>query len=331
MSTLSGGHAPPVMRALAVREFGAPLEMIELPVPRPAADEVLVSLWAAAVNPFDWTIAQGWVAARAPHVFPLVLGVDGAGVVEQVGEDASRFAVGDSVYGVFLHSPYGKGTYAQYIAVPEWALIAPAPNGVSLHRAAAVPTAGISALALVRLASIGHAQHVLIVGAGGGIGSFAIQLAAARGARVIASSRPQCFARLEALGASVCIDYLDGDVGGQLARIAPRGVDALLDLASDTESFTANLAYLREGGHAISTRYAANADALAGDSIDVVNLDLPGRHGSIALLEALTAEIDAGRLRVDVQEQILLEDALGVLEQNGGRPGHGKTIIRIRP
>lgn len=112
------------------------------------------------------------------------------------------------MYGVFLHTPYGKGTYAQYIAVPEQALVAPAPGGVSLHHAAAVPTAVMSALALVQLASIGRGQDVLILCAGGGIGSFATQLAAARGARVIATARPQSFSRLERLGASVGVRRL---------------------------------------------------------------------------------------------------------------------------
>jgi NADPH:quinone reductase-like Zn-dependent oxidoreductase len=185
-------------------------------------------------------------------------------------------------------------------------------------------------LALVQLAAIGRGQNVLIVGAGGGIGSFAAQLAAARGARVIASCKPQSFSRLERLGASVCIDYQSADLGEQLAQIAPVGVDALLDLASDSERFATNLEFLREGGHAISTRYAASAELLCSGSIDVVNLDLPNRHGNVALLEELTTEIDAGRLRADIQREVRLEDALAVFEQNPERSTQGKTIIRIR-
>ena len=139
------------MRAVAVSKFGGVPTVMDVPKPTPRADEMLIRLTAAGVNPFDHTIAQGLVRGRAPHTFPLVLGVDGAGVVEQTGADVSRLQVGQRVYGMFLQPPYGKGTYAEYIAVPERAWVSRAPQGVPLAHTAAAPSAGVTALALIEV------------------------------------------------------------------------------------------------------------------------------------------------------------------------------------
>jgi NADPH2:quinone reductase len=265
---------------VAVSEFGGVPELLDVAMPTPQADEVLVRLAAAGVNPFDFTIAQGLVRGRAPHTFPLVLGVDGAGIVEQTGGDVSRFRVGQRVYGAFLHPPYGKGTYAEYIAVPERAWVSRAPEGVSLAHAAAAPSAGMSALALIEATGLHAGERVLVVGASGGVGSFAVQLAAGRGAEVIATARPNQVERLRDLGAVACVDYTAASVPDQVTEIAPAGVDVLWDLVSDRDTFAANLQLLKQGGRAASSRYAASTDASA--AVQAVNLDLTGTHGSLA-------------------------------------------------
>src|SRR5579863_2950848 len=107
------------MRAIAVRQLGEVPEMMDLPKPTPGPGEILVKLRAAGVNPFDWKIIDGVAEAGRPHVFPLILGVDGAGTIEAVGSEVKTFAVGDGVYGQFLHSPVGIGTYAEYVIAPE--------------------------------------------------------------------------------------------------------------------------------------------------------------------------------------------------------------------
>lgn len=323
------GERAALMRAVAVSEFGGTPTLMRLPRPEPAEGELLVRLCAAAVNPFDFTIARGWVAERAPHVFPLVLGVDGAGVVEALGAGVERFAVGQAVYGAFLHPPYGRGTYACYAVVPEHAWIAPAPANIPLPHAAAAPSAGMSALALMHLARIREGETVLIVGAGGGVGSFALQLAAARGARVLATSRPDSSSRLRALGASDCIDYTRGALPEQAAALAPQGVHVLLDLVSDRAGFAANLSALADGGRAISTRYAVCADTPRARSLRLVNLDLNGEHASRAPLAALSALLDSGGLVVDIQAEIELSEMPAAIQRLVGRGARGKTIVRI--
>ena len=314
---------------VAVSEFGGVPELMDVAKPTPQADEMLVRLTAAGVNPFDFTIAQGLVRGRAPHTFPLVLGVDGAGIVEQAGGDVSRFRVGQRVYGVFLHRPYGKGTYAEYIAVPERAWVSRAPEGVSLAHAAAAPSAGMSALALIEATGLHTGERVLIVGASGGVGSFAVQLAAGRGAEVIATARPSHVERLRDLGAGACIDYTAASVPDQVTAIAPDGVDVLWDLVSDRDIFAANLQLVKHSGRAASSRYAASTNASA--AMQVVNLDLTGTHGSLRLLEKLTNEIEQNGLLINIHAEIPLRDAAEGVAQRAGRGARGKTIIVLDP
>jgi len=160
-----------------------------MPTPEPGRRQVLIKLRAAGMNPMDRTLAAGdW--KPMPATFPMVLGADCAGVVEQLGEGASRFSVGDDLFGQLLIAPRGSaGTYAEYVAVAEDAPLARIPTGLDDIVAAALPTAGGTGLALVDLVEPLSDKTVLIVGAGGGVGSFATQIAANAGGKVIANVR----------------------------------------------------------------------------------------------------------------------------------------------
>ena len=327
---MSDSSIPASMRAVAVERFGALARVMRVPVPQPGPGEVLVRLHAAALNPFDRTIAQGWVARRAPHCFPLILGIDGAGVVARCGRGVRRFQVGDTVYGAFLHPPYGRGTFAEYVAVPVTAPLAPAPQTITLPEAGAAAAAGMSALALLDLAHLAEAQSVLIVGAPGGVGSFATQLARGRGAHVIATAQPDAATRIRALGASATIDHDAGPLAAQLAPLMPGGVDVVLDLVSDPGAFAANLALLRAGGRAVSTRYAAAHAAPGARGVTVTNLDLTGRHADSTLLARLTSAIDTEHLVIPIVTEISLEDVPAALAAAHERGARGKTLIAIR-
>ena len=165
------------MRAITVSEYGATPAIAEVPMPEPGEGQVLLKLRDAGMNPMDRTLASGdW--KPMPATFPMVLGADGAGVVEKLGEGASRFSVGDDVFGQLLIAPLGSaGTYAEYVAVSEDAPVAKVPPELDDVVAAALPTAGGAGLALVDLLEPLTDKTVLIVGAGGGVGSFATQFA----------------------------------------------------------------------------------------------------------------------------------------------------------
>ena len=191
----------PVMRAVAIKAFQSPPELMDLPKPTPGPGEILVHLGAASINPVDWKIAEGSRPGAPPPNFPFILGVDGAGVVEGLGEGASRFKVGEGVFGQFLHAPFGKGTYAEFIAAPESLGISKTPRGIYTAQAAAVPTAGMTALTAVEALGLHKGQTLLIQGAKGGVGSFATQLASNLGILVVATSRGDHGAFQRKLGA----------------------------------------------------------------------------------------------------------------------------------
>ena len=190
------------MRAIAVAKIGDRPSLMHLPEPTPGEGEVLVHLGAAGVNPVDWKIADGGFLGQMPHVFPLILGIDGAGTVEAVGPGVKRLAVKDHVFGQFFHPPVGIGTFAEHVAAPETLGISLRPRGMSVDQAAAVPTAGMTALQAIDLLGLGAGESLLILGAAGGVGSFAVQLASQRGITTLAASRGPNDEFLNDLGAS---------------------------------------------------------------------------------------------------------------------------------
>jgi NADPH:quinone reductase len=161
------------LRAITVTEYGATPAIAELTTPEPGPGQVLLKMRAAGMNPMDRTLASGdW--KPMPATFPMVLGADGAGVVEKLGEGTSRFSVGDDLVYQLLIPPLGSaGTYAEYVAVTEDARLVTVPSGLDDDVAAALPTAGGTGLSLVDLLKPLTDKTVPIVGAGGGVGSFA--------------------------------------------------------------------------------------------------------------------------------------------------------------
>jgi NADPH:quinone reductase-like Zn-dependent oxidoreductase len=297
---------------------------MDLPKPVPEAGEVLVRMTAAGMNPFDHKLAEGLLEGKMPHVFPLILGVDGAGIVEEVGGGVGRFAVGDTLYGQFFRAPVGKGTYAEYATVPERLAVSKPPRSVDAVHAAGAPTAGMMAVYALDTAGLASGQKLLIVGATGGVGSFATELAARRGLRVIATADPTAEASVRSLGAAETVDYRKEPVVPQVRARYPDGVDALLDSASDAEGFARNASLVRRGGVAMSTRGAAKVEALGEAGVRGVNLNL---EASVALLDRLSREIDDRRLAIPVGSTISLAEAPAAFARLEAHGARGKTVI----
>src|SRR6201993_4542629 len=225
------------MLAVTVTEYGATPAVADIPTPEPGPGQLLIKLRAAGMNPMDSVLASGaW--KPMPATFPMVLGADCAGVVEELGEGASRFSVGDDLFGQLLIAPLGSaGTYAEYVAVTEDAPLARVPPGLDDVVAAALPTAGGAALAWVDLLEPLTNKTVLIVGAGGGVGSFATQFAVNAGASVIANAHERDAERMRAYGASETIDHTKSPLADAVRTAHPDGIDALLDAVSDPAGF----------------------------------------------------------------------------------------------
>ncbi|MDI2125870.1 NADP-dependent oxidoreductase [Yinghuangia seranimata] len=314
------------MRAVAVMQLGAAPELVDVPVPEAGPGEVLVKVSGAGLNPFDWKVADGTAMADAEHTFPLVMGVDFAGIVAAVGPGTTAFETGDRVYGQTVKVPVGTGTYAEFVTVPEAAAVALAPSSITLVEAAAVPTAGMAALSLVETAGLGAGQTLLLIGASGGVGSFVTQLAAARGVRVIAATRGPQGQRMGSLGAAESVDVLTQDLAEHVRADRPDGVDALVDLVSDAAAFDAMSALVRDGGVAVTTRFAADPAATAARGVEGVNFNLAASAG---LLERLAAELDTGRLRLEVEAQVPLADAPAAVARNKAGGARGKTVFVV--
>lgn len=190
------------MKAIQHHDYGGPevLVLEEVATPQPGPGQVLVRVVAAGVNPADWKIRSGMFRAYAPVTFPGTPGLDGAGVIESVGADVTAFKPGDEVYGIL------QGGYAEY-ALAEASRVQLKPANLSFEEAAAVPVGALTAWSAIETAEIQPGQRVLIHGAAGGVGLYAVQLAHAKGAHVIATGSAKNLDSIRSLGVETVLDY----------------------------------------------------------------------------------------------------------------------------
>jgi NADPH:quinone reductase-like Zn-dependent oxidoreductase len=303
------------MRAFTLDSFESPPGLRDdLPVPEVGPNEMLVRVHASSVNPADAAIAAGMLKEMAEHEFPVTLGRDYAGVVEDAGSAVSGFSPGDDVYGFLVHAnpTVHDGSWADYLVVREGMSVARKPAGVDFATAGAAP---LAALAAFDALEISERATILVVGASGGVGSFFVQLAAAAGATVIAPALPEDRDYLHGLGASVVIDR-DADVASHVREHEPEGVDGLLDLVS----FAPDSSVLKQGGRLASSLGAAGEG--------------PGRTNLMASpttsnLERLAQLLGAGSLRVPIQHTYPLEQASTALKSLTSTHTQGKLAITI--
>jgi len=306
------------VRAAAIRAFGGAdqLEEMELPKPEAGAGQVLVHVRAAGVGPWDIGAREGHFG---PLEFPHILGFEAAGVIEAVAPDVSSFDVGEEVYTYC----YPSGGYAEYVAAKADTTAAK-PRSLEFVEAAAVPVCGLSAhQGVVDELGVSEGQSILIAGAAGGVGTYAVQVAAAQGATVIAHARREHHDLLRELGADEVVDYRDDDWVSKVRAAHPGGVDALLDTIGGA-ALTACFEAVRDGGRAASLIPGPAPEAPRGIQFHQFNGIPDG--GRLALLAKL---IDAGSLRVIVQEVVPLaraRDAHKMLEDHGVR---GKIVLSV--
>jgi NADPH:quinone reductase len=310
------------MQAIAVNEYGAEPAVMELPKPKPGPGQILIKIWAAGMNPMDRLISDGEWKSMMPGKFPLVLGTDVAGVVEGVGENTTRFSSGDVVFGQLFMAPVGSaGTFAEYVAVSEDANLARMPKKLDPVVAAALPTAGVTALQIVQSLGRLASKTVLIIGAGGGVGSFATQFAAQAGAHVDANARADAAARMRTYGAAETFDHTAVSLRDAVRRAHPVGVDVVIDLASDRDGFAAVASLVRRGGTALSTRRSADVESLAKAGIRGVNFQVAVSPGA---LQRLADAVITGRIVPPPIKRIELGDVPATW--SNGR-FDGKTVI----
>ncbi|MBE9139787.1 NADP-dependent oxidoreductase [Nodosilinea sp. LEGE 07088] len=307
------------MKAIQIHQYGGSetLTYEDIPRPEPAPEQVLVRIHAAGINPIDWKIRQGWLKEVFPYPFPLVLGTDMSGVVEKVGAEVTTLQPGQAVYG--LVDMTLSGAYAEY-GLGYATTIAPKPQTLSHLEAAAVPVVAQTAWqALFEVGNLQASQSVLIHAAAGGVGSFAVQFAKAKGLTVIGTASAQNLEFVRSLGADTVIDYHTSDLS------AARGVDMVLDpIGGDTQARSWEL--LKPGGILVST--AAPPDPTLAEKHQVRGTMIMVQPRS-QLLSDIAALIDAGKVKPKVSQVFPLAAARQAQELSQQGHTRGKIVLQV--
>lgn len=281
------------MRAVVFYAYGGPeqLVLVQLPQPEPKDDEVLIRVHCAGVNPVDWKIRAGQRQSVFPNRFPTVLGWDVAGVVAETGPLCRYHAPGAEVFAFcYAGGEFQLGAYADYVCVPE-RLVLPKPRALSFAQAAAVPLAAQTAWqALFDVGGLAAGATVLVRGAAGGVGGFAVQFARHARARVLATASAGNFDYVRALGAAAVIDYRSEDVIARVNDLQPGGVQLLFDCVG-TDDVDALLPTVARGGRLVSI--AGGADPGAADARGITATRMRA-HSDRACLERIAQLIDDG-------------------------------------
>jgi NADPH:quinone reductase-like Zn-dependent oxidoreductase len=307
----------PTMRAMVYDRYG-PVDVLhldEVPRPKVGPGEMLLRVRAAAVNPVDWKLMSGGLDALMDVRFPVIPGWDVAGVVEQLGIDVPEYAVGDEVMAYARKDYVHGGTLADFVTVPVRAT-APKPASLSWEQAAGLPLAGLTAYQTLTRLGAAEGDTVLIHGAAGGVGTYAVQIARHLGARVIGTASAGNHDRLRGLGAEP-VEYGDG-LTDRVRAIAPEGVDVVTDYVGGVLDVTT--AVLADGG-----RHASVADPNvigAGGQWMWVRPDA-------ADLARLGELVEAGELTVPVAATFPIEEAGDAYRLSQGGHVHGKIALRV--
>ncbi|RJQ53180.1 MAG: NADP-dependent oxidoreductase [Actinobacteria bacterium] len=295
------------MRAIVVQDFGAPPLLTELPRPEPAPNEVLVHVLGSSVNALDLAIAAGMMREGIGYTLPLVLGRDFAGVVEGLGSQVTRFRYGDEAFG-FIALPRLQGSWADFITLPQDAIVSTKPAGLDFVQAGALPLAGLTGMLGFEAVDPKPGDVVLIVGATGGVGSYATQLAKAHGVTVIATAKPEEEGYVRGQGAAETVDYSTRDVAAAVRERHPGGIQGLIDLVNRTPEGFAKLAELvADGGGVASSLGAANVEELAKRNVRASNLASSAADAEV--LHRLAIHVEEGHVTPPIGRVYPLRDA----------------------
>lgn len=310
------------MRAARYHEYGTEQVLVieETELPTPSDDEVLVKVAATSFNPIDAAIRAGYLQSGVALEFPHTPGIDVAGVVVRRGANVTAPAVGDAVV-AFL--PLGaNGATAEFVLAPSDA-VAAAPTNIPLADAAAVPAVGLTAWqALFEHADLRFGQRILINGAGGAVGGYALQLASQAGAFVIATASPRSTDSVRRRGADQIVDHTTTLISDAVSE----QVDAVLNLArTSTEGSAAVLALIRPGGVFVTTVPPA---PISTDGVRIVEMYV---RGDASQLTEIVAKIDAGQLRVDVANRVSFAEIASIHEASDLGILRGKFVLTPVP
>lgn len=310
------------MKAIRIHAYGDvdTLCYEEAPMPEPGPADIRIRVHAAAVNPVDWKIRAGYLAALIPYKMPLTLGWDVSGVVDKIGSEVTHLAVGDAVY--CRPDIARDGSYAEYMVVRA-SEVAPKPETLSHNEAAAVPLAGLTAWqALFQHAQLKKGERVLIHAGAGGVGSFAIQFAKSVGTHVIATASSGNAALVRDLGADEFVDYRAQRFEEVLDK-----VDVILDtIGGDTQARSIPL--LNSGGRMFSVVATPDAAALAAVGATGGHFMVQPSSENLVRISRL---IDNGTVRVVIDSVFPLSEARAAHTKSQTGRAKGKIVLEVVP
>jgi len=308
------------MKAVRIHDYGGPEVLRYEDAPRPEAGpgEVLIRVHAAGVNPVDWKVRAGFARDRLKYKMPFIPGWDLSGVIAAVGSGVSRLKVGDEVYS--RPDIARDGSYAEYIVVKE-SEVAPKPASIDHVHAAAVPLAALTAWqALFDAARLSAGQTVLIHGAAGGVGSFAVQFAKIKGARVIGTASKKNHDYLRSLGADEAIDY-----NTTKFEDVVKNVDVVLDTITGE---TADRSYpvIKPGGVYVSILMPPSQEKAAAHGIRAAHTFV---QPNVEQLKEIGKLLDSGKLKITIEKVFPLAEARAAQELNAQGHTRGKIVLRV--
>jgi len=304
------------MKAIRIHGYGSSdvLQFEDVSRPQADPDEVLVKTYDAGLNPVDWKIREGFLKDSSPRTFPFTAGQDFAGEVVETGERVAQFTGGDAVFG------FAKGAYAEYAAARADE-IALKPKSIDFVTAAAIPTAGLTAWqAIVDAARISQGQSVLIHGAAGGVGSFAVQIAKWKGARLIATASRTDIPYLKELGADEVIDYK-----AERFEAKTRDLDAVIDLVGG-ETLARSYGLLKKGGVVVTTLGYIDESKLQQNGLKGVALFMKRDGMELAELGKL---VEQGIVTPRIDQVLPISEAKKAQEMSQSGKAHGKIVLRV--
>jgi NADPH:quinone reductase-like Zn-dependent oxidoreductase len=320
LTVLYAQTSPSTMKAIVVHQFGGPdvLKYEDVPKPEPKENEMLVRVMAAGVNPVDDGLRSGHYSKYFGPKPPFTPGSDVAGIVEKTGAKISKFNVGDTIY-AYLDLDRGGG-YAEY-AITNEKEAAPKPKSLTFEEAAATPIVALTAWqALIDTAKLRPGQTVLIHGGSGGVGTFAIQIAKARGAKVLATASTANQDLLERLGADVAIDYTK-----QKFEDVAKDVDVVLDCVGK-DTLQRSYGVLKKGGFLVTIVATPDPAELAKHGIGGSSLSVAPNSDELAEIGKL---IEQNRIKVVVSQTLPLTEAAKAQEQAATRHTRGKIVLKV--
>lgn len=304
------------MKAIRIHAYGHSdkLKLEETPRPVIGRGEVLIQIRDAGVNPVDWKIREGFLKDYIPSELPLTVGQDVAGVIAEAGPDVKGFKKGDEVFG------FGLGSYAEFAAARPSEL-AHKPHSTDFETAAAIPTAGLTAWqAVVELARVTAGQRVLIHGGAGGVGSFAVQIARLRGARVAATASARDLRELEEMGVKPVIDYR-----AERFEKLIKDADAVIDLVGG-DTLKRSYQVLRKGGVLVTTVGPADPGRAKDAGIRAIAMMMRRDGAGLAEIARL---IDDGALKPRLDAVLALSEARKAQDLSQKGKSHGKIVLRV--